>query len=197
MKKEALVPALLLAAMIVWSLLAPVDATLGTAFRWVYLHVAFTWAGSSMVNVAALLGIVLVIRPMPRLSEWFFALEIVAVGLYTFGFVLSLISSWTSWGGILWQEPRVVASILVIGFGVSVVFVIRTLKHVRLIGLVALVYAALVGYQLSRTSVIFHPDNAVGATESTAITFTFYGLAILATALGVLLVRQVGRRNAE
>lgn len=192
MRKEILLAALLLAAMIVWSLLAPEDVTLGSALRWVYLHVAFTWAGTSIINLAGLLGIVLLVRPISRLAAWFYASELVGVGLYTLGFALSLVSSATSWGGVLWQEPRVLSSILVIALGGSAVFVIHNLVKPRLIGLVAVGYSILISYQLSSTRVVFHPENAVDATESTAITSTFYGLAILAIAVGALLVRVVG-----
>ena len=194
MKKEVGLAALLVVIIVVWALLAPVDVTLGSAIRWVYLHVAFTWAGTSMANAAGLVGIVLLVRPIPSLSRWFYPVEVVAVGLYAAGFALSLISSATSWGGILWQEPRVLSSILVVGVGASAVLVIRNLVKPRLIGLVAIAYSVLTAYQLRSTRVVFHPENAVEATESTGITLTFYGLTVLALALGVLLVRRVGVR---
>jgi hypothetical protein len=195
MKKELVAPLILLLAIVVAALVAPDEATLGSSIRWVYLHVAFTWAGTSLANFAALLGLVMLARPDVRLGEWVYAIELVAVGLYAVGFGLSLVSSWASWGGILWQEPRVFASILVVGAGASAVFVIRSFVKPRMIGLVAIAYAALIGYQLSSTRVVFHPDKAVDATSSSAIVYTFYGMTVLAIAFGVSLILLVGRRK--
>lgn len=181
-------PAILLLAIIFWTFLAPEEATLKSAIRWVYLHVAFIWAGAAIINFAGVLGIVLLVRPIERIAQWVYPLELIAVGLYSTGFLLSLISAWTAWGGVLWQEPRVITSMLVIAAGCGALLLLRSLKISRVTGLITIVYAVLLSYQLGATSLVLHPDEPINASESTGIRLTFYGLTILAIALGVSLV---------
>lgn len=194
-KHRLLAPAIFLIAILVWTLVAPEEETLENAVRWVYLHVAFTWAGAGVINFAGVLGIVLLVRPFQGIARWMFPLELVAVGLYAFGFLISLVSAWVAWGGVLWQEPRVITSLVVIVAGFGALLALRRLQGPRVAGLVAILYAVLLSYQLGATRVVFHPEEPIDASESTAIRLTFYGLTILAIALGVSFVWFLGPRR--
>lgn len=182
----------LLVLIAVWTLLAPEEATLSSAIRWVYLHVAFTWAGSSIVNIAGLAGLLLLARPSSRIAGWIYPVEVVAIGLYAVGFSLSLLASWASWGGVLLQEPRVIGSAIILCVGLGVLITLRGLQQPRAIGLVAVAFMLILALEVSATRIIFHPENAIDTSDSTAIKTSFYGLTILALSLGVVLVLNLG-----
>lgn len=178
----------LLALLIGSTLLAPEEATLGARIRWVYLHVSFTWAGTSLINAVGLGSLYLIARPSAmRASLWVAPGQTAGLILFALGFALSLVASYTSWGGILWMEPRVLSSVAMLAGGCIVVLIVRFLISPRRIGLVAL--AASIGWSiaLSSTGRVFHPDNPIGASASMVIRMTFYAITVIAIAIGVVL----------
>jgi hypothetical protein len=195
--KRLLIPIILLTFIIGVVILAPSEAILGASIKWVYMHVAFTWGGSSLVSFAGLVGIVMIVFPMPNVARWLFPVEAAAVALYAVGFLLSLIAAWDSWGGVLWQEPRVISAMLVLGAGAAVVFILRHLVGPRLSGFIAMLYWGLLMYQVVTTAVVFHPAEPIGTSESTSIKMTFYVLGVLATALGVSLAMIIEKTRSR
>lgn len=174
------------------TLLAPEEATLGTKIRWVYLHVSFTWAGTSLINAVGLGGLYLIARPsaMPA-STWVAPGQIAGLILYAAGFGLSLVASYTSWGGILWMEPRVLSSVAMLAGGIVVVIIDHYLISPRKIGILAVATAVAWSWALSSTGRVFHPDDPIDASDSLTIRMTFYALTIVAIALGVVLAMIV------
>jgi hypothetical protein len=182
----------LIALLVGITLLAPEEATLGSKIRWVYLHVAFTWAGTSLINAVGLGGLYLIARPLAmRQSLWVAPGQTAGLILFGIGFGLSLVASYTSWGGILWMEPRVMSSIAMLACGAAVVVLVHLLISPRKIGFVAL--AASIGWSmaLSSTGRVFHPDSPIGASDSIVIKMTFYALTVVAIAFGVVLTMIV------
>ena len=96
----------LLIAFIALVLLAPAEKTLGEAIRYVYVHVALTRAGMWGFYLAGLSGLVIAITAKERLQEWAQVVTWVSFALFFAGGIGSVFAQLTSWGGLLWEEPR-------------------------------------------------------------------------------------------
>ena len=178
-----------LVALLVGSLLvAPEEATLGADMRWVYLHVAFAWAGASLINVVGLGGIYLIFRPTAiQDSLWVVPAQTAGLILFGLGFGLSLAASWTSWGGILWIEPRVLSSIGILAGGFAAVILVSLMVNPRTIGVMAILMSIALNVALASTGRIFHPEDPIGESGSMIIRLTFYSLTLVVLAIGVVL----------
>jgi len=160
--------------------------------RWVYLHVSFTWAGMALIDFAALGGIYLIWKPTAmRYSLWVVPVQSSGLILFGIGFGLSLIASLTSWGGVLWMEPRVQSSIAILVAGFTWLLIARAFVHPRTVGVLAIVMAIGIGTALGMTGRVFHPGDPIGESTSIAIRMTFYAFAVVATAIGVVLAMLI------
>jgi len=156
--------------------------------RWVYLHVAFTWAGISLISLVGLGAVYLIFKPTAiQESLWVAPAQTAGLILFGVGFVLSLAASWTSWGGILWMEPRVLSSIGILGGGFAAVIVVSLMVNPRTIGVMALLMWIALNVALASTGRIFHPEDPIGESGSMVIRLTFYSLTLVALAIGVVL----------
>jgi len=170
------------------TLYAPKEAVLGNNMRWVYLHVSFTWAGMALIYFAALGGAYLIWKPTAmRHSLWVVPVLSSGLTLFGIGFCLSLVASWTSWGGILWMEPRVQSSIAILVAGFTWILIVRAFVHPRVVGTLAIFMAVGLGTALGMTGRVFHPGDPIGESTSTTIRLTFYAFAVVAIAIGVVL----------
>lgn len=171
-----------MAGILVWWM--PAERTLGQGVKAVYVHVALTQAGMLGLLVAGLLGIGVLITSGEALHRWMQAAARVGLALYAGGFVFSLLAQITSWGGIAWQEPRVVAALNILAVAIIVQVVIVWLPdgdhwpRVR-----GLLYAALAAYLLWATGTaddVLHPSAAIRTSPSSAIRLAYLGLLGLA-----------------
>lgn len=174
---------LLVLALVAGGLLAlsPAEATLGDSVRLVYLHVALTRAGVISLYAAGLLGLALTIREMPRLESWLAPVSRAGLGFFAAGFAVSTAAQRVIWGGISWQEPRMVAALNVLAVGAIVQVLIIWIGAARIRRLLhALMAAVTAGATLTAQNVL-HPGDAIGSSESLAI--RLYSYALLATCL--------------
>lgn len=185
---QSITLAALVALLIGSTLVAPEEATLGAGMRWVYLHVSFTWAGTLLINLIGLAGLYLIVRPtaMPH-SLWVAPAQTAGLILFGIGFALSLAASYTSWGGILWMEPRVLSSIGILAGGMAAVALASIVVSPRTIGLLAILLSVGVSVVLASTGRVFHPEDPIDTSDSTSIRLTFYALTVIAFAIGLVL----------
>lgn len=171
--------------------LAPVEATMGSGIRIVYLHVALIWTAMLGFVATAVVGTAVVIS---NRAEWLRLMQ--TVGWVTFGFfvmgvVVSLIAEQVNWGAILWQEPRNTA----VFNGTGVALIVLTLSHLlpwrRVAGLLAMALAVFIVLSLPGAERVFHPTDPIGTSSSSAIQSTFYGAFLLTTLALGLVVWQV------
>jgi len=187
-KRTLLALAAVATTMVVWALLAPPERQLGEGIRLVYLHVAATWAGLLGIYLAGLMGLRLAITP-DRLPEgWTRAFATGGLILFTVGLVLSLASATVSWGGILWEEPRLLASIGIVALGAAVWWMTRGMANIRWRGLAWAIFATVSAVSLQAAELFFHPDEPIATSTSGEIRLTFYGLFALAVIAAGLIV---------
>ena len=177
----------------VWVILAPAERSLGNGIRIVFLHAAAAWVGMLGIYAAGLIGLTLVVRPRQNLESWLRSVGWVGLGLFGGGFLLSLVSAQISWGGVLWQEPRLQASIQVLLVGLLVQAGMHGPFGLRAKGAAWLLMALVAGWVVQSAELFFHPEQPIESSTSGGIRAAFYGISALTFAAGVLLVRVIHR----
>lgn len=188
---------LLLAAMGLVLFRAPLEQTLGSGIRVVYVHVALIWAGMAGLLLNGLLGLAVALTERPSWERWRQLLGWLFIGLFVLGVLVSLWAQQVNWGGILWREPRNVAV-----FNVTAVALISQIladwsSRLRWRGLLSTGLAAFLLWEIPRAELVMHPENPIGSSHSAGIQSTFYSLSILCFLAVIWLawIVQTGRRD--
>jgi hypothetical protein len=107
MKKSPIVWTLifLLAAGLVTAF-APLERTLGSNARIVYLHGAWVWVGLVLFAVSALVGVIGILRGSRVITGWSRALGRTAIVFWITFLPMSLYLMAANWNGLFLDEPR-------------------------------------------------------------------------------------------
>ena len=170
---------LLLAAIGVILFRAPLEQTLGSGIRVVYLHVALIWASLLGLLLNGVLGLAVAVTERPFLERWRQILGWLFIGLFVLGVLVSLWAQQVNWGGILWREPRNVSVFNVTAVALITQILADWSPRLRWRGLLSVALAAFILWEIPRAELVMHPGDPIGGSTSSAIQFTFYSLAIL------------------
>mgnify|MGYP001202636691 CR=1 FL=1 len=188
---------LLLAAMVVVVVVAPVEQTLGSGIKVVYVHVALIWTGMAGMLLNGLVGLALAATGRPLLERWRQAIGWVSLGIFVLGVVVSLWAEQVNWGGILWREPRNLAVFNVTAVAVIVQVLAGWLPQLRGRGFLSLALAAYLLWEIPGTPLVMHPSDPVRTSNSAGIQLTFYSLFVLCGATAVWIVWYSLRRQTR
>lgn len=189
---------LLVSAGVVW--LSPAEATLGDAIKYVYVHVALTWAGMLGIFIGGLVGLGVVLSGRADWLHWAKIIGWVGLGLFILGGVGSALASLMTWGGIAWQEPRNLLMLNAIAIGLIGLILASWVPWTRVAGGLIALFAGYVAWAIPNSPRVLHPENPIGSSSSLAIPLTFGVLTLLAIGVGVWLVVEWGqltRRQPE
>ncbi len=160
-------------------IIAPLEKSLGSIMRYVYLHVSLIWTGFLAISIAGLFGLagsLLNRNDITMLAQsigWF------ALGLYLTGVFFSGLAAWYSWGRIQWSEPIYAVS----GRIMLVVLMIQVLSylfaHSRWTGLIHFIPVVYLIKTTTNIRMVMHPVDPIGNSGSTQIKLTFYILTLL------------------
>ena len=97
-----------------------------------------------------------------------------------------------SWGGVLWNEPRLLMSMEIVFLLLLVWVVGLVVENRRVLAFAALAAAAAMVALLLMTSGAFHPDNPIFGSGSPRFIVSFVALLVgmLAVVTGVVLPRR-------
>lgn len=165
--------------------LAPQERTLGGAVRLVYVHVALSRAGMIGFIVAGLMGLAALMIADRRLAGWMPAAGWAALALYAAGFAVSLGAQVTSWGGIAWREPRVLAAANILAAALIVQVVAGWLPWLRVRGALRALVGLFQVVASTRAPNVLHPGAAISGSASGSIRLVAVLLLVIALALGV------------
>ena len=185
----------LVTAVIFLLYLSPKEATLGTGIRAVYIHVALTWTGMVGFVLAGLLGLAVLVTANEKLSRIMQALGWVAFGFYVAGVAMSAIASKINWGGVFWQEPRMMAAVNSMAVAAILLSVNLWVPWVRLRGLLQAVIPAAVAWITYSAPLVLHPRNPIFSSEATSIQLTFIVMFLLSAAIGAWIVWRLVKRS--
>ena len=168
--------------------LAPAEATLGTGIRTVYIHVALTWTGMAGFVFAGLLGLIVLISANEKLARWMQTLGWVAFGFYVAGIAMSAIASHVNWGGVFWQEPRMMAALNSLPVATIIMGLNIWIPWVRVRGLLQAILPMIVAWITYSAPLVLHPRNPIFSSEATGIQLAFISIFLLFAAIAAWIV---------
>lgn len=140
--------------------MVPPDATLGGDTRAVFFHGAVTWTGIIMATCAGLAGLgTLVLRWDAPARVW--RLLTLATASWVLSLTLSFPVMRMTWGGVLWNEPKLLMSAEVVSTFLVAWAVSLLAGKPWVTAAAAVVAAALMAALLVATPGAFHPDNPI------------------------------------
>ncbi len=163
--------------------LAPEEATLGTGIRAVYIHVALTWTGMAGFVLAGLIGLAVLFSAQEKWAQLMQTLGWVAFAFYGAGVAMSTIASKVNWGGVFWQEPRMMAAFNSLAVMTIILILNMWVPWVRVRGLLQVTIPLAVVWITNRAPLVLHPRNPIFSSEATSIQFAFIAMFLLFVAI--------------
>lgn len=175
----------------------PPDAKLGTMVRFVMFHGAATWVNMGTFTLAGLFGLAFIFgvkgaRPWGEAFRWF------SLPLWIVNTVLGIVSMKVLWGGILWDEPRLMMTFGILAASIIVLALQLIFDHPKIPAALDALLAGTLWYLVFVLPNLFHPDSPVFSSGDPAFINGFFGMvgtiAIVALAVVTLIARR-GRRD--
>lgn len=157
---------------------APLEKTLGSNARIVYLHGAWVWVGLVVFAAAALVGLVGILKRSQSINSWSRALGRTAMVFWITFLPMSLYLMSANWNGLFLDEPRwrIPFSFAVTGLllqtGVS--FLGANWASVANIGFAVALFSAMQGMDE-----VLHPVSPILNSNATSIQVFFILILIL------------------
>ncbi len=174
--------------------LVPADKVLGGDVRIVFFHGAVTWTGIVMTVLAGVLGLSFLLLARPLVSVVWRAQSLGAL-FWTASLILSFPVMIRTWGGVLWNEPKLLMSAEVVTALLVVWAVGLVVEAPRVIGGLAVVAAVTMGVLLAVTPGAFHPANPIMNSGDPLFVASFFLVAVglVIIAVGALLIGRGSR----
>jgi len=175
-------------AIILVAALAPLEKTLGTSARIIYLHGAWVWSAMITILAAGAVGLAALLARREVLHAWSRALGRAGIVLWVTFLPMSMYVMQISWNGIYLDEPRfrIPFNFAVVGtflqIGLSFFNPVWT-------SLANLLYSAALFLAMRSVETILHPDAPILNTDARGIQVFFAVLVILI----ILLAWQIAR----
>jgi hypothetical protein len=173
------VPIILIGLALLLAWLAPAEQTLGQGVKIVYIHVALIQAGILGLYAAGLVGLAVLLTGREGWGRLGATIEWVALGVYAAGVAVSALAQRISWGGIAWQEPRVLTALKILAAGLIAAILSGWLPWPRIKGLLAAALAGFILWSGLTAQNILHPIDAIGTSPSRAIQLATPGMAVI------------------
>lgn len=159
--------------------IAPDEASLGATIKTVYVHVMFTVTGRIGLTLVGVLGLWALVRNSERVETWAQHLGWIALGAFVIGIITSMISAMATWGGVFWQEPRLMMALQIASVAIIVQVACSWLDHTRLRAVLHMALAVIVTWLISTTGLRIHPANPITNSDATGIQLTFTSLILI------------------
>jgi hypothetical protein len=166
--------------------MVPPDATLGGDIRAVFFHGAVTWTGIVMAVCAGVVGLgALVLGWDVPTRVW--RLLTLATVFWALSLSLSFPVMRMTWGGVLWNEPKLLMSAEVVSTFLVAWAVALLVGKPWVTAAAAVVVAAVMAALLVTTPGAFHPDNPIFRSGNARFIGSFLlvagGLVLLAAGI--------------
>ena len=175
-------------AIVLVTALAPLEKTLGSNARIVYLHGAWVWSAMLTILAAGAVGLVALLARREALYGWSRALGRAGIILLVLFLPMSLYVMQMNWNGIYLDEPRFR---IPFNFAVVGVFLQVGLSFfgTAWTSLTNLLYGLALFFAMRSVETILHPDAPILNTDALDIQIFFFGLMVLL----LLLAAQIAR----
>jgi len=187
-KSSSLWLLLTVVAILLVTLLAPLEKTLESNARIVYLHGAWVWSAMLTILAAGAVGLVALLARRQALYGWSRALGRAGILLWVLFLPMSLYVMQINWNGIYLDEPRfrIPFNLAVVGLFLQVGL---SFFGTAWTSLANLLYGLVLFFAMRSVETILHPDAPILNTDALDIQIFFFGLMVLL----LLLAAQIAR----
>ena len=172
----------------------PPDERLGTMVRFVMFHGASTWVNMGTFTLAGVLGLAFAFGA-GKLGRWGEAFRWFSLPLWTVNTVLGILSMQLIWGGILWNEPRLLMTFGLLASSVVILAIQLIFDHPKIPAVLDAVLAAALWYLVLALPNLFHPDSPVFSSDNAAFIYGFLGMVSSIAVAALAIVTLVARRK--
>lgn len=178
----------------------PPDEKLGTMVRFVMFHGASTWVNMGTFTLAGAFGIAYLLGVRGAL-RWGQAFWWIALPHWTVNTILGILSMKFIWGGILWDEPRLIMTFGLLAASIVVLTISLIFDHPKIPAALDALLAAALWYLVLVLPNLFHPDSPVFNSDSKVYIYAFLGMvvsiAVIALAIGTLVAKRRTASTAD
>lgn len=171
----------------------PPDARLGTMVRFVMFHGASTWVNMGTFTLAGIFGIAYVLGAGGAL-RWAEAFRRFSLPMWAVNTVLGIVSMQLLWGGILWNEPRLLMTFGILAAAIVILALQLVFDHPKVPAALDALLAGALWYLVLVLPNLFHPDSPVFSSGDPAFIVGFFGMvgsiAVAALAIVILVARR-------
>ena len=187
--KQPLALLITLALIIGAAYLAPIEKTIGSNIRLIYIHAAWVWTGKVAFGVSALFGLLgLIFFRQEKLVDLSRSVAFSALFFWLTYLPMSLIVMQVNWGGFFFDEPRWRVPFLLGIIAVLLQGGLWAFSNKTLTAIGNLIFGVALWWQLGGVENILHPDNPIGTSNSTAIMGSYTLILILTLIFGAQLL---------
>jgi hypothetical protein len=176
--------------------ISPVEETLGSSVRLVYLHGSLTWVAIITYTLAGLLGLFHLLSGRKFFCCWSYAFGRTSLLLWVINFLLSLVVMTLIWGKIAWNEPRIIMTTSILFFSLLFLLLSVTFDKPKLIAFFNLLMSIILWISLIKTKVVIHPQNPITSSSSLEIRVSFL-LIILFLLLPTLFLTHLLKKQTN
>lgn len=167
---------------------------LGVMVRFVMFHGASTWVNMLTFTLAGIGGALFAATGNTVFGRWGEAFRWISLPLWAVNTVLGLLSMRLIWGGVLWNEPRLLMSFGLLAAAVVILAVQLIFDHPRVPAALDAVLAAALWALVLLLPNLFHPDSPVFSSGNWGYIGRFIGMVVslagIAACVGTLIARR-------
>jgi hypothetical protein len=186
--KQPLALLLTLGLIILVALLGPMEKTLGSNLRLIFVHAAWVWTGKLAFGLSAIAGLLaLIFFKQQRWVQASRSLAYTALFFWLTYLPMSLIVMQVNWGGFFFDEPRWRVPFLLGIIAVLLQGGLWVFNNDRLTAMGNLLFGIALWWQLGGVVNILHPENPIAQSGSVTIMGSYTLILILTILLGAQL----------
>lgn len=172
----------------------PPDARLGTMVRFVMFHGAATWVNMGTFTLAGLFGVAFIFGAKGA-QRWNEAFRWFSLPLWVVNTVLGIVSMKVLWGGILWDEPRLLMTFGILAASVITLALQLIFDHPKVPAALDALLAGTLWYLVLVLPNLFHPDSPVFSSGDPAFINGFFGMVGMIAIVALAVVTLIARRG--
>ena len=168
----------------------PEEASLGANVRIVYLHGAWVLTAEAALALAALTGLLGILRRSERIQRWSSALGRTGIFFWVTYLPLSLWAMQANWNGMFLTEPRFRIGVIFAATGVLIQVGASLLARPAITCLLNFAFGIALWFALSRADYVLHPPpSPIFSSGVLSLQLFFVGIIFLTLAAAYFMTR--------
>jgi hypothetical protein len=179
------------------TLLSPLEKTLGTNVRLVYLHGAWVWTGMVIFALSGISGLLGLLIRRRGWSGWSQVMARTGMVFWLTNLPMSLLIMQINWGGFFLEEPRWQIPLNFALVGIMLQVGAALINRPVLTSALNVIFGIGLWWSLLNVRSVLHPDSPIFGSGSTRVQLFFGGLVVLSLIFGVqlaFLFRKASKR---